>query len=218
MKTLTSFKTALFGGLVVATLAITGCRTPPILIIRSYNKISQYSPTNADPKKSKKVIIYSNTPKQTFSFDQALEKARDIPSKPEPKLIDDWKTPEQTKKYGGDCEDKAIYFSNKLTEQRIPHKVVTGLFDASDILDGHVWNRVFENKEAFLVDPSSGMKLREDEVPDDFYREFYSFTPTGYSESDIQKYKCQAYARTTCGFVKSLFCKPKIKKPKNGKK
>lgn len=184
----------LLSGLVLAGLA--GCASPgkkgldKIIdnrVIENRAFVSQINDKNIIP------IEHNSIEEFRFDFDDAYETAGKIRYKEEPCFCDNMQTPEKTALLGtGDCEDSAVYLSKLLTDRGIHNEIIFGQIHSSDGLRFHVWNRVIENNDKYILDPVCRTRILEKEVPAGYYNEFLCIKPKGYSILDIAEYSLKS--------------------------
>ena len=182
--------TALLGTAILA--CIPGCKTP------QFDTLLLYDDPSLKPSVSKKfpriLSTYSSIQAQRFKFDRDLETATQIENQFEGFLRDHWQTPEETIRLKtGDCDDKSIYLSKLLTDQRIENQLVYGRFHKSDPFSKkHIWLSVYENNNEYILDPVSGVKLLKDEIPKGMFIPEYTFILKNYSQKEINAHKRRA--------------------------
>lgn len=175
----------------LAALAMSGCTNIPSIIVYgpgAENEVKKVAKTGS-------IIIPSSILDNQYVFDKSLEKAKNIPHKKD--IVDYMKTPEETEREGGDCEDISLYLCKLLRDQGIESELVFGRYQRKDNpIDMHVWVRVKENNSAYILDSTTGAKLLQSELPRDLFVEYFTIKPEGFSKEDVKKYNRTAKIQT----------------------
>jgi len=204
---------------VIGLATLSGCASPgKIELSRITNNGTEY-PIQINGIKIIPIIQKNSIESLSFDFDPCFEAARKIQYKPEAFFHDYMQTPQETAKLGtGDCEDFAVYLSKLLSDRRIYNEIVFGQIHKSDGLRFHVWNRVIENSNRYLLDSVAGTRMLEAEVPKGYYNEFTRVKPLGYSRLDMRRYSILAHQNEFAPVLKIIINGDSNKKLFGGRK